>query len=158
MPQKRPPLSVRVYAGIGSRETPPEVLEFMETVARGYAMQGTLLRSGGAKGADTAFEKGCDAVEGEKEIFRPEHATAEALEHASQFHPNWHACGVYAKKLHARNSMIILGADLDDPVDFVICWTPKGVKIGGTAQGLRVAEAHGITVLNLGNEEYGFSG
>jgi hypothetical protein len=150
------PPSLRTYAGIGSRETPPDVCEYMESLAKSWAEHGVLLRSGGARGADIAFERGCNAAYGSKEIFRPEDATLDAMKHAAKFHPNWDTCGSYARKLHARNSMIILGRSLNDPVDMVICWTPKGVKIGGTAQALRIAEHEGIQIVNLGEEWYGF--
>ena len=48
------------YAGIGSRETPPQVLEQMRKIGTFLAERHYVLRSGGAKGADTAFELGCD--------------------------------------------------------------------------------------------------
>jgi len=38
------------YAGIGSRETPEDVLKYMTRVARGLDRKGYRLRSGGAKG------------------------------------------------------------------------------------------------------------
>ncbi|NYZ25158.1 hypothetical protein HND93_36125, partial [Azospirillum sp. ROY-1-1-2] len=59
------------YAGIGSRETPPAVLEVMAAVGERLAQLGWVLRSGGAVGADQAFERGCDRVGGRKEIFLP---------------------------------------------------------------------------------------
>lgn len=144
------------YAGIGSRKTPPDVLTHMRDFAYEVAEDGWTLRSGGAKGADTAFEEGARKADGSVEIFLAEDATDEALKHAAQFHPRWYGLKPYAKKLHARNSMIILGASLNDPVDVVVCWTPKGVKVGGTAQGLRVAEHYRISIINLGDEIYGF--
>ena len=45
------------YAGIGSRETPIEFLEMFKRVAKYIATNGYILRSGGAKGVDTAFEQ-----------------------------------------------------------------------------------------------------
>ena len=40
---------------------------------------------------------------------------------------------------------------LDRPVDAVVCWTCDGGAVtGGTGMGIRIAEAHGIPVLNLG--------
>lgn len=58
------------YAGVGSRETPQDVLKIMWKIGRYLALNGYTLRSGGgAKGADTAFENGCDSVRGSKEIF-----------------------------------------------------------------------------------------
>jgi hypothetical protein len=46
------------YAGIGSRETPKDVCRKMSTAGRVLWKAGFTLRSGGAKGADTAFESG----------------------------------------------------------------------------------------------------
>lgn len=46
------------YTGVGSRETPNEILKLMESVGYALASQGWTLRSGGAKGADQAFENG----------------------------------------------------------------------------------------------------
>jgi cell division GTPase FtsZ len=56
------------------------------------------------------------------------------------------------RKLHARNAMIVLGKNLDDPVDFIICWTPGGTGSGGTGQALRIARAYGIPVYDLGDK------
>jgi len=136
----------RKYAGIGARETPADYLELMQNWASWFASGGVLLRSGGAAGADKAFERGCGF--GPKRIFYP-CDREDWLEHAAHFHPNWSACSNYAKQLHARNSAIICGENLDDPVDFVICWTKNGEAIGGTGQALRVAEHYNIPVFNL---------
>lgn len=109
-------------------------------------IRGAILRSGGAFGADSAFEKGAGAA---KEIFRGQDATKAAIELAGQYHPAWPACSSWARRLHGRNSMILLGQDLNDPVDFVVCWTPGGLVTGGTGQAIRVARAYNIPVLNL---------
>ena len=58
-----------VYAGIGARTAPAEVLELMEGLAERLAGKGWVLRSGRAKGADSAFERGCDRASGRKEIY-----------------------------------------------------------------------------------------
>lgn len=152
MPQPSPkPSNETVYAGIGSRETPEPILDYLESLAGVYAKRGWTLRSGGALGADKAFERGCDKADGAKEIYRPEDATPAAMKHAAKYHPKWIYLSPYARKLHARNSFIILGPSLNDPVDVVICWTRSGLKLGGTAQGLRIAEDYGIPILNLGD-------
>ena len=58
------------YAGIGSRDTPRWVLDCMKKLA--YCLSDDfILRSGGADGADSYFEIGCDKGNGEKEIFLP---------------------------------------------------------------------------------------
>lgn len=46
------------YTGVGSRETPANILDLMERVGYALASQGWTLRSGGALGADQAFENG----------------------------------------------------------------------------------------------------
>ena len=52
------------YSGIGSRETPDNVLVVMEKLGAAFAKKGFVLRSGGADGADSAFERGCDSANG----------------------------------------------------------------------------------------------
>lgn len=134
------------YAGIGSRKTPPDVLEQMTKIALNLNRYNYMLRSGGAIGADQAFEKGAG---NSKYIYTISDATDALLEHASKFHPAWNKCSEYAKRLHARNSAIILGLNLNNPVEFVICWTPSGISMGGTGQAIRIAFSHKIPVFNL---------
>lgn len=57
-----------IYAGIGSRSTPDDVIDKMHVLGEHFAHKGWLLRSGAADGADSAFEHGCDNGGGEKEI------------------------------------------------------------------------------------------
>jgi len=133
------------YAGIGSRSTPPQILSVMTEVAQYLDNLGWILRSGGAEGADKAFEAGAR----NPDIYLAEDATEAALKMAAQYHPAWHRCSDYAKKLHARNCMIVLGRDLTNPVKFVVCWTPGGKVTGGTGQALRMAVALKIPVLNM---------
>lgn len=135
------------YAGIGSRETPQPILDMMTAIAQRKRSDGCILRSGGAKGADKAFEAGAGS---QKEIFRPKDATEAAFELSAKYHPAWHRCSPWAKALHARNAHIILGRLLVTPVDIVICWTDGGKGGGGTGQGIRIANAYGIEVRDLG--------
>lgn len=140
------------YAGIGSRKTPMEVLDFMTRYATIMDKAGYILCSGGAQGADTAFADGAGLME----IYRPENATPEAIAIAKEHHPNWGACNTYTRRLHGRNAQILLGKKLDQPVKFVICWTPGGRVTGGTGLGLRIAETYNIPVINLGSDEFIF--
>jgi hypothetical protein len=133
------------YAGIGSRETPPNILQLMKQLAQKLGREGWILRSGGAKGADTAFEEGALR----SNIYYASNATPEAISLASEHHPAWDRCNEYARKLHGRNSMILLGSYLDTPVKFVICWTKDGQATGGTGLGIRLAQARGIPIRNL---------
>lgn len=152
----------QAYAGIGSRQTPNAIIAQMKMIAALLAPRYTL-RSGGAKppapvmkpkpdtdSADLAFEAGCDSVKGRK-VIRCTSLKPEALIHAARYHPNWDACDEHARSLHARNSLIMFGDTLDDPVRFVVCYTDGGGKVGGTGQALRIAAQHNIPVYNLFN-------
>jgi len=139
------------YAGIGSRETPSDILNIMKDLANVLSYEGYTLRSGGAKGADTYFEFGCN---GGKEIFRPKDNIPDwAYQTVYKYHPRPMGMGGYAKRCHARNAQIVLGKDGDSPVGFVICWTKDGKATGGTGQAIRIAEDYGIPIYNLKNKE-----
>lgn len=153
-----------IYAGIGSRETPQDVLEVMYNIAVDLAPN-WILRSGHAAGADMAFEQGCIAGNGAKEIYLPWHgfngapnnhpqyirpkATQELADFSAQFHPAWDKCSDPVKLMHMRNAYQILGADGESPVDLVICWTKDGKRGGGTGQALRIAEYYNIPIFDL---------
>lgn len=143
------------YAGVGSRQTPADVLLHMTAVARELATLGWTLRSGGATGADTAFERGCDAGNGVKEILLYNYSGA-AHRIAASVHPNWESCNTLAWRLHARNVQLVLGKELDIPTlarsKFVACWTPGGAKVGGTATAIRVAQKYNVPVFNFAIE------
>lgn len=126
------------YAGIGSRETPPDVLKTMYLIGYNLAKV-ALLRSGHAIGANLAFEAGARDANGYHQIFRPSDAEnyPNWAHHAKRYHPAWPACSTYARNCHARNSAIVLGIYLNDPVDFIVCWTRGGRIAGGTGQALR---------------------
>jgi len=144
---------MKYYAGIGSRITPYDIQCLMTKLATALEMRGYILRSGGAAGADRAFENGvlCYA---NKEIFLPKVKTCErALEIASKIHPAWHQCSEYARSCHARNVYQLLGQSLNDPVDFVLCWTPEAKEVGGTRTAIVLAKEYNIPVYNMANEE-----
>lgn len=142
------------YAGIGTRRrTPSFIVDIMVLVASKLESIDYILRSGGAQGADKAFESGVRYDEN-KQIFRPKHATIEAINLASNFHSHWDNCNDITRRLHGRNAMIILGEDLNTPVKFVICYTPDGKDSGGTGLGIRIANAFNIRVFNLFNPEH----
>lgn len=142
----------KYYAGIGARSTPLHVLKKMTDLAVILENKGFILRSGGADGADKAFESGVSDP-ANKEIFKSKYrALPEAEEIASKIHPAWHNCSEYARQCHARNVHQILGEDLMTPVEFVVCWTPNGEPVGGTRTGILLAESRNIPVINLGKE------
>ncbi len=143
----------KFYTGVGSRSTPAHILEIMTTLAKKLALDGWTLRSGGAAGADSAFEYGASLVGGTKEIYRPSHVNKRALDMAAAIHPAWHRCSHFAKQLHARNCFQVLGINLDTPSSFLVCWTLNGADVGGTRTAIVLARNHNIEVINLGLPE-----
>lgn len=163
---------MKVYAGIGSRRTPENILGVMRQVSLALREDGWWLRSGHAEGADQAFEVGAgnaadiflpwpsfnDDVPIEGTIFEGPTLSAQKL--TSRHHPFWEPLPFAVKKLHARNAHQVLGWDLASPARFVVCWTPDGSldgtgpNTGGTGQALRIAAAHGIEVFNLKRDDH----
>lgn len=140
---------MKYYSGIGSRLTPEHIKVFMNAVSHKLYEDGFVLRSGGAKGADSAFALGLN----HKEIYRPENCPEYCVDYASKFHPAWNKCSKIAKKLHGRNSQIILGKYLDEPSEFVICWTPDAKVVGGTGLAIKIAKRNKIRVFNLADDK-----
>ena len=143
-------MTTLTYAGIGARATPFLILRDITVMAGWLARAGWHLASGGADGADTAFAGGAPA--GRRTLYLPwrgynGHAGPDCrvlspseldacTDLAARHHPAWDRCSQAVRKLHARNAGILLGVRLDRPVDAVM--------------GIRIAEARGIPVLNLG--------
>ena len=162
--QHRPP----IYAGVGSRNAPPDILESIKHVAKSLASVGYVLRTGGAGGSDTAFIKGAIAgfpysKQSSVEVYRPYWGMSvperyiervqsfqtiedEAYKIAKRRHPAWDRMNDQQRALIARNVHILLGRDLANPVDFVLLWTPKGRQIGGTGFTWKLANEFGIPV------------
>lgn len=152
---------MKAYAGIGSRATPAPTMKAMRIVA-GKLSEKYTLRTGGADGADSAF------IEGAKknmEIYIPTNGfngfyknknkyviteiPDDAFTLAEEFHPAYYKLSPFSKRLMARNCMQVLGRNLNDPVDFVVCYTRDGKASGGTGQALRLAKSLNITIYNL---------
>jgi len=134
----------------------------MTRVATYLAKEGMVLRSGGADGADTAFERGADQGAGGKEIFLPwrgfnDHPSRlyqiprKAYALVDQYHVGAPRMKQSVRKLMARNCQQILGQHLDDHARFVICWTPGGLGGGGTGFGLKLAHIFGIDHFDIGS-------
>jgi hypothetical protein len=165
------------YTGVGSRGTPKTQCEVLKALGSRLAHAHYTLRSGGAEGADTAFEDGAkqylirspkqfydiylpwDGFEGRKKGLNytvPEQVPAviweKAVQIAKSVHPDWNACSKGARTLHTRNVFQVLGHSLDDPSKFLICWAPvdrKGVPEGGTATAWRIAKEHNVRCFNI---------
>ena len=173
----------KFYTGVGSRQTPQDVLKLMEDAAFKLASKEYILRSGAAKGADTAFEDGAKSYAEQVDerltlgqIYIPWQSfttydeyykdwykvldrlpkKAEAYQIAYEVHPAWDKCSVGAKALHARNVFQVLGTHLNNPSSFLICWAKldkHGNISGGTATAWNLAKKYNVPSFNLYNEE-----
>jgi len=164
-----PTATSKVYTGIGSRETPQDVLDTMNQIAFKLALRAWKVRTGGAPGADDAFAQGARSVDAAAaEIYLPwkdfegwtwdtlsvarSEPQEEAYLIAENFHPAWYRLGRGGRALHARNAHQVLGFDVTEPqlTSFIVCYTKGGKLAGGTAQALRMAEHYRVPIFNLG--------
>ncbi|HUU86688.1 MAG TPA: hypothetical protein VMX17_02950 [Candidatus Glassbacteria bacterium] len=167
----------KYYTGVGSRMTPSQVRNLMFAIASLLAEKDYTLRSGGALGADVSFEKGCISVQGKREIYLPwagfngrkdydrifapnyindiiltnitDRFLWKATDLIEATHPNWEGLAPRAKRLHTRNVFQVLGQNLESKSDFLICWTPNGKVLGGTATAIKIAQRFNVRVFNL---------
>jgi hypothetical protein len=177
---------MKTVAGIGSRsinllET-PKVIEATKLLFDNYFN----LRSGGALGCDTLFEKGYRELREHYKVDQPsstifyhDQSYFSSVTHekfyvrssnwdkaknlAAKYHPAWGMLtSPYSRNLITRNVLIVLGQELKQLVDLVVCWTVDGAdgsetnpttrKTGGTGQAIRIARAFEIPVFNLKNK------
>ena len=151
---------MKYYAGIGSRRTPPDVLRLMTQIAAKLEKDGWILRSGGADGADRAFEAGVSLAQNKEIYLATGRISQTAWRSVDIFHPYPRALKPFARALMARNYHQITGKDDNARKSaFVLCWTPDGCKTraertintGGTGQAISIANSLGIEVFNLAN-------
>ncbi len=156
----------KTYAGIGNREISGArdgdhglpVAKVLAHLGIELEKLGYTLYSGGAKGCDSAFASGVSAEH--CRIFTADDATDEtrAMARAHKL-----PCEILLGRkldLYAREANQILGADLQSPVDFVLCYTRDGCeshetrseKTGGTGYAIELANRRGIPVINVKNK------
>lgn len=163
---KKPTTNLKYYCGIGSRSVPEKIGKEMKSIAMSLNDMGYILRSGNADGSDQWFAKGVMDDKAQiwlpwKEfnvsfqILHPNHTynvikvnDREAFESIDKFHPNPNRLGQQGIKLMGRNYRQIVGLNEPDS-EFVVCWTPDGKMVGGTAEAWRIALHFNIPVYNL---------
>lgn len=153
------------FALVGSRETP---IEPYKTICTYLAKTGHSMTSGSAPlGADLWAEQAYSEIGNTNcEIFIPwwsfgkdnpmrshhivpsEDTWNDRVAIIREIHPAFNRLSQGALKLHCRNVNQILGSNLQEPVDAVVCWTANGSITGGTATAIKVALKHGIPVFN----------
>lgn len=141
------------YAGVGSRQTPEAVCRYLYRLAHHLRVEGWVVRTGGASGADWAFMDGAGMFARGARDLPAEQAPAEvyipqlgwrgisarpgvfpapppgAYTIAGSHHPEWARLGALVRDLHERNVCQILGPDPEgapSPAHLLICWTPDG--------------------------------
>lgn len=132
----------------------------MNSLAHELAEIGLILRSGGADGADTAFEL---YAGDKKEIYIPWKNFNNRKGILVDFERNYNIAKRVrpdianykssVKKLYARNISQILGRANDEITKFVVCWTPEGKDVGGTGFAIEVARCYGVKIFNYGAYE-----
>lgn len=153
-------------ACIGSRETPLPVLSWMTETGEKLVRAGYTIVSGNAPGADAAWACGGNRADPTRvELCLPwEHFNPYAVHernpirvvrgtdvvHAKFYelvkatHPNWGKLSTETLQLHARNAMIVTGADL-----VLGAIGPGSVRGGGTGAAFRIAHRLRIPAFNV---------
>ena len=164
----------KYYTGIGSRDTPENILKFMELVGEAMATLKYIGRSGGANGADKAFWDGfntCDKLDKKFECYLPwnnfnglensmKHVIDttrlknynEAKEIMKTIHPSKGNMSRGPTAMHTRNMYQVLGLDLQTPSCVLFCYAKpdnKGSIQGGTRSAYELAKRHGIKCYNF---------
>lgn len=152
----------RYYAGVGSRETPPHVLELMENIAKELEKNNFYASTGCASGADSAFRVGCS---------KPRVYTCRGPEHGidpSHYDNYWmtehiikellgesryNNMSSFAKLAHRRNCYQVLGDDLSTPVEFTLLYAKPNksgdVVLGGTVTAFKLSKCFDIPIFNF---------
>lgn len=168
------------YSGIGSRETPNEILDDMFVLGVWFAELGYTLRSGNANGADVAFGRGCDYVDGNSEIYLPYDnfnggcrnsihvKNSKLLKRASTIMKSlksqmytWNSRNT---PYHQRNVFQVIGVNLNTQSSFVVCYTDTGAETekqvierndtSGTSTAITLADRLSIPVVNMYNKDW----
>ena len=154
---------MKYFAGVGSRETPENILQDMKSISSILEEMGYCLKSGGAKGADTWFARGINTAqiwlpwESFNNWERNENHDYKVIEENDQFanemvnkfHPVGKTLRGKTRLLMMRNTYQVLGFGGEPNSQFVICWTSDGEASGGTVQAIRIANHYNIPVYNM---------
>jgi hypothetical protein len=169
------------YAGIGSRETPTDVLKLMTEASKYLDSIGYTLQTGftfkdketglDEEGADKAFSDGSKnkilfgpsgirrTVNGNTSLETYDNNVSKISEAVvKEIHPAPDRLTPGGLKLMARNTNQIFGKNLDSTVDFVLFYAeetdnPLRPK-GGTGQAVEMARRKGIPTINMANPNW----
>ena len=149
-------------ACIGRRQITPEQRDSLEMIGAWVLEAGFLLSTGNAPGSDQAFARGANRIDPHRVVLHlpwPRFESdsickgnrvlvaGECRKYASvaeTHHPAWSRLSQGARKLMTRNVSIV-----DSVVAVIALPNPERAGDGGTGQGMRVARAAGIPVIDL---------
>jgi hypothetical protein len=133
-----------LYSGIGSRDTPREILAAIGEIASRQARAGWVLRTGGSPGADQAFAAAALAAGGQLELYLPwpgfEREARRALEHESLARA--HGSG--------RPEMRVLERPADAAFALAARFHPRWGALSSEARALLARDAHEVLGAGLG--------
>ncbi len=173
---------MKYYAGIGSREIDYRTSMVMQRIASLLEKKDFILRSGGANGADNAFEIGVKSrfnmnihlphksfngrYAGSNGYIYLDDTTSENYRLAYEslkFHPSGFKISASPKNFMIRNFFQVCGYIGESNSEFIVCWTKGGANgynikttrdDGGTGQAIRIASSLDIPVYNLKDPRY----
>ena len=148
------PAPGRAYAGIESRNTPDHIVVLIESLGRAFAEAGWTLRTAGAASAESAFERGCAAVDGRTEVVALPACPAEvASTNAESWWPEtllpWGLLSAKTRALLAQGTRQILGPELNTPAKFVAYWKAMDARAFELEHTLEVAAAHAVPCVRI---------
>jgi len=111
---------MKTYAGLGCKDVSEGAEGVITQVAKGMYQSGYNLRTGSNTGAQKAFVKGA----GKYDIVNPfqYNISQYAFDLAQGNAPRWSTLSQPMKKVLASQAHIILGDNLDTPVQLVLMW------------------------------------
>ena len=152
-----------VFTGIGGRLIGSNHINLLYKIACLLEQDGWRCRTGDASGSDSVFRDAYIPNPMNIYVFSARavqvdlYGTADrAREIMYKYHPNPDAVrrSKFSEYLLTRDVYQVLGPSLEDPSKIVICYTEEGKLKGGTAMAIRIANAYGIPVLNIGNPKH----
>jgi len=162
---------MKYWTGVGSREVPPKFALYMQSIAIRMSNAGYTLRSGGAGGSDTIFQKEVDPDltqiwipwKGFNKFCKDGNhivISDKSFNIAREFYldtgiiPWFDRMKQGAQKLHARNYFQVVGKEgLGEPKSEVCIYYAEmngNEPKGGTRSAVMVARYFGIPCYNLG--------
>ena len=163
---------MRYYAGIGSRTITDQEKNIIKTIAKRLADNGFVVYSGNAEGSDISFQEGSElkcvlllpwkgfnkkCYDVTKSLAQfPVGDSPEGQASIKDYHPLPGSLSHGGRLMMARNWHQIMGFDIYPQVEFVICCANRvdGKILGGTGQACRIAEAFGLPVFNIRDENW----